>query len=254
MPKTRRETLRWMGTGTVAVAGLSGTANARFGDDEDEEDEPAEVRVIHASPDAPAVDVFVGGDPVLEDVPFKTVSDYLELDPGSYDVAVAPAGAGADAAVIDTDVTVEGGTDYTVAATGRLADIQATVLVDDNDDDFPPLPRVRVVHLSPDAPAVDVAKDAFFGDLELVEDLEFREESEYLDLPPLEYDLSVLPAEGEESVFDFSADTEVGATYTAFAVGLLEPPEDTDGQEFDVVLAEDVAPLSDRFGRKKRES
>ncbi|WP_424018580.1 DUF4397 domain-containing protein [Halorientalis pallida] len=240
-----------MGTGTAAVAGLSGTASARFGDDEDEDD-PAEVRVIHASPDAPAVDVFVGGNPVLEDVPFKTVSDYLELDPGSYDVAVAPAGAGAGSAVIDTEVTVEADTDYTVAATGRLADIQATVLVDDNDDDFPPLPRVRVVHLSPDAPAVDVVKDTFFGDLDLVEDLEFRGQSEYLDLPPLEYDLSILPAGGDESVFDFSADTDVGATYTAFAVGLLEPPEDADDQAFDVVLAEDVAPLSERFGRKKR--
>ncbi len=242
-----------MGTGTAAIVGLSGTASARFGDDEDDDDEPAEVRVIHASPDAPAVDVFVGGSAVLENVPFKTVSDYLELDPGSYDVAVAPAGAGVESAVIDTELTVEADTDYTVAATGRLADIQATVLVDDNDDDFPPLPRVRVVHLSPDAPAVDVAKDSYFGNLELVEDLEFREGSEYLDLPPLEYDLSVLPAGGEESVFDFSADTDVGATYTAFAVGLLEPPEDADEQAFDIVLAEDVAPLSERFGRKKRD-
>ena len=44
--------------------------------------DPARVRVAHFSPDAPNVDIYVNDDRVLSDVPYKTVSDYLELPPG----------------------------------------------------------------------------------------------------------------------------------------------------------------------------
>jgi hypothetical protein len=56
---------------------------------------PAQVRVAHFSPDAPAVDVYVNDDKVLSGVEYKTVSKYLELPAGSYDLAVRPAGAAA---------------------------------------------------------------------------------------------------------------------------------------------------------------
>jgi hypothetical protein len=52
--------------------------------------EPAQVRVAHSSPDAPAVDV--NDDRVLSGVRYRTVSKYLELPAGSYDLAVRPAG------------------------------------------------------------------------------------------------------------------------------------------------------------------
>ena len=47
--------------------------------------EPAQVRVAHFSPDAPAVDVYVyvNDDRVLSGVKYKTVSKYLELPAGS---------------------------------------------------------------------------------------------------------------------------------------------------------------------------
>jgi hypothetical protein len=47
------------------------------------------VRFVHASPDAPAVDIAVQGGPVLfSDVSFKEVGDYLEVDAGTYDLEV----------------------------------------------------------------------------------------------------------------------------------------------------------------------
>ena len=42
-------------------------------------DAPARVRVAHFAVDAPAVDVFVGGEAVLEGVPYPAISDYLSL-------------------------------------------------------------------------------------------------------------------------------------------------------------------------------
>src|SRR6187551_403638 len=84
------------------------------------------VRVVHASPDAPAVDVYVDGNKALSNVPFFTASDHLPLPAGLHDIKVTPAGD-ANTAVIDAKgVSFEAGNAYTVAATGTLAEIKPT--------------------------------------------------------------------------------------------------------------------------------
>lgn len=129
----------------------------------------ANVRVAHFAIDAPAVDVFVGGEAVLEEVPFPAISPYLELEAGAYEIAVAPAGAGIEAAVIGpVELTFEAGHSYTIAATGQLADESFGPLVIDEtaafmgdmmeeDDMMEPMAKVLVLHGISDAPAVDVA-------------------------------------------------------------------------------------------------
>src|SRR5688572_13621790 len=103
------------------------------------------VRVVHASPDAPNVDVWVDGETVLTDVAFTAVSDYLALPAGTHNVQVTATGS--TDPVIDADLTLDSGVSYTVAATGLLADITATVLTDDrtpaNDQS-----KLRVFHAS----------------------------------------------------------------------------------------------------------
>ena len=116
----------------------------------------ARVRVVHASPDAPAVDVYVNGQAVLTGVPYFAVSPYLSVPAGAYRFQVTPAGAGLGSTVIDTTATLAAGTDYTVAAVNTLAQIEPLVLVDNNAPPAAQRTRVRVVHASPDAPAVDI--------------------------------------------------------------------------------------------------
>src|SRR6188768_2616782 len=50
------------------------------------------VRVLHASPDAPAVDVHLDGAIVeeLTNVPFGTSSGYLEIPAGDHNIKVYP--------------------------------------------------------------------------------------------------------------------------------------------------------------------
>jgi hypothetical protein len=51
------------------------------------------VRVLHLSPDTPAVDVALAGGPVLvRGLAFRDVTPYLEVDAGSYSFEVRPAG------------------------------------------------------------------------------------------------------------------------------------------------------------------
>lgn len=118
----------------------------------------ARVRVLHASPDAPAVDVRVNGGLAFADVAFEEVTGYAALPAGTYNVKVEPAGAGgAGPNVIDANLTLAAGMDYTVVAKGLLASIAPAVLVDDNSAPAAGSARVRFFHGSPDAPAVDIA-------------------------------------------------------------------------------------------------
>jgi len=256
MMANRRSVLCGIGTGTALLVSGNGVAGATRSETGTDDPDLARVRVLHASPDAPAVDVFVDGNAVLEDVTFKTISEYLAVPAATYDVAVAPAGSGVDTAVIETALTLEAGTDYTVAATNKLEHIEPTVFVDDNDAVAPqsrrgrPTTQLRVRHLSPDAPAVDIAQTGGPGvgsdSMTVAKELSYQTATDALDLKPGKYQFEIRAAGTDQGVFEFAFDPQVGGTYTAYAVGLLEP--ETDAQAFDVISSVDVAPLPDRAG------
>jgi len=118
-------------------------------------DGEARVRVVHASPDAPDVDVLVDDATVLSDVPYLAASDYLAVPAGDRNVKVNAAGT--TTTVIDADVSLMDGTDYTVIASGLAADIEPLVLVDDNSAPAAGNVKVRAVHGAPSAPTVDLS-------------------------------------------------------------------------------------------------
>jgi Domain of unknown function (DUF4397) len=150
------------------------------------------VRVAHLSPDAPAVDVYVDGRAALTNVPFKAISNYLDLPAGPHKFEVRPAGAAATSApVISADANIEAGKAYTVGAIGLLAAIKANIWVDDLSAAPSGQSKVRVYHASPDAPAVDVAPK---GAAPVVSNLAFPNASGYLNLPAGTYDLEVRAA------------------------------------------------------------
>jgi len=214
----------------VPIVFLSGavasTSTAQAGD--------ARVRVAHASPDAPDVDVWVDGVVVLEGVPFRAVSDYLTLPAGDHNVKVSPAGA-TEPIVIDADLNLEAGTDYTVAAIGLLADIRPLVLIDDNGAPEAGTAHVRFVHASPDAPAVDVAVK---GGPVIISDVAFGEAGVYTPVDMDRYDLEVRAAGTETVALELPGVVlRDGNVYTVFAMGLL-----AGGPDLEAVLTADVNP------------
>lgn len=149
----------------------------------------AMVRVVHASPDAPNVDVWVDGETVLTDVPFTAVSDYLTVPAGTYNIQVTATGD--TTPVIEADLEFAGGTSTTIAAYGMLADISAAVFTDDTtiaDGQA----KLRAIHLSPSAPAdVDIAVQG--GDV-VVPGLSYPDASGYLTLDAGDYPLEIRAA------------------------------------------------------------
>jgi hypothetical protein len=198
----------------------------------------AMVRVLHASPDAPAVDVYVDDDLVVDGVGYKDVTDYLALPAGTHKIEVYPSGD-QSTVVITEQVAVSSGQSYTLGAIGQLESIRLTTMIDDQEVTAGNT-KVRVAHFSPDAPAVDIATDA--GDI-LFPNVAFSAVTDYVELPAATYNLDIRGA-GTADVVEELSELELkdGIVYTAVAVGLLngEP-------EFEVILLNDALPTPDEL-------
>jgi hypothetical protein len=176
------------------------------------------VRVVHMSPDAPAVDVLVNGRPAITNLAFKEASAYASLPGGTYDVAVTPAGQN-NTVVLAAPLPVTAGQDVTVVAVGRLAEIGVLALIDDNTAPAAGNAKVRFVHASPDAPAVDIA---VAGGPVLFPNVAFKESAGYAQVPAGTYDLEVRVAGTDTVALSLPGVTLTdGLIATVFAAGLL---------------------------------
>ncbi|MWV38701.1 DUF4397 domain-containing protein [Natrialba sp. INN-245] len=77
------------------------------------------VRVAHFSPDAPAVDILVDGEVLLENLAFEESTNYLAVPAGSYELSITPAG-NPETVVASFDADVDPQTAYTAYAIGYL--------------------------------------------------------------------------------------------------------------------------------------
>ena len=181
---------------TLALALLATFALAACDDDDPAAPAAtAQLRVVHASPDAPNVDVLVDDAAALTDVPFKAASDYLDLPAGARNVKVRATGT--STVVIDQNATVTAGRTYTVLATGRLASIAPLVLEDDLTNPAAGNVKLRLVHASPTAGNVDIYVTAPAADLATaaptLSNVAFLAASDYLEVPAGTYRVRITP-------------------------------------------------------------
>ena len=121
------------------------------------------VRLAHLSPDTPPVDVYLssvagGAAKKFPAVAYGTVSGYLPLEVGTYSVAMRNQNAAESTPpVLSTQVTVAAGGAYTVAGTGRFAELGLKVINDDLALPSTGKAKVRVINASIRAPQLDVS-------------------------------------------------------------------------------------------------
>jgi hypothetical protein len=179
----------------------------------------ANLMVIHASPDAPEVDIFSDG--VFQgNINFPENTDYLVLPAGVRSIKVNVGGTDTTA-IGPVDLNLATDTFTSVFAYDRVATIDALVLPDDLSAPAAGKAKVRFVHLSPDAPAVDITLTdgtVLFGDYE------FGENSNFDEFDAGTVDLEVRLAGTNVVVLSLPGVTlEVGKIYTVFANGLVTP-------------------------------
>ena len=220
---------------TIAIAGSLALPSTALAD--------GAVRVLHASPNAPAVDVYVNGAKTVSNLHRGAITPYLSLPAGRYGYAIRAAGAPATSkAVVKGTFRVQDGKAQTLAARGFLRHLKVQSLFDTARAGFG-VARIRVVHLSPDAPKVDVFVK---GGGKVVSKLAYRDQSGYLDVPAGNYTFLVRPSRGKQRpvVIRLDATLEAGKVYSAWALGTVKKHH---GMSLRGVATEDVLP--DAFAR-----
>jgi len=172
----------WTGLLCVALSGCG-------------DDHRSRLRAVHASPDAPNVDVLIDGKKVLTNVAYATSSAYLNVSSGSRRIQVNATGA--TTSVIDATVTLNNKQDYTLLAVDKLASIAPLLLTDNNTAPASGQIKVRIVHASPSAGPVDVYVTAPGADITTatptLTNVPFKAASDYLNVAAGSYQIRVTP-------------------------------------------------------------
>lgn len=195
------------------------------------------VYALHASPDAPAVDIreATSGGLLVGDLAYGELGS-VQVPPGSYTLDFLAAGApvGDEVAAADTPA-LAAGERYLAIATGFLAPLageepfQLLAAADEFALDDDAGARVRVIHASPDAPAVDIgtATGLIMDSPRLVTNAPFTAitTGEGLAVPAAALTLGVAATGAANAVATFDVTTTAGLRAFAVATGALSPAE-----------------------------
>lgn len=207
----------------------------------------ADIRVIHASADAPAVDVTVNNaaEPAIQDLAFLQATDFINLPAADYLIDVAAAG-GSPVVLDDVPLSLVTSDQLSIYAVGALGDGSLTLAaVSDMQRRIATEAQIQLVHASPSAGNVDIyvtATEDLSGATPAFADVPFNAEglvsTGYVSLPPGDYVVTVT-ATGTTTaaIGPVSLSLEGGGIYTAAAVDATGgglPPQ--------LILLDDLAP------------
>jgi hypothetical protein len=177
----------------------------------------ASVKVVHASPNAPGVDLLVDNATVKTNLMFPENTGYLSVPAGTRNVKVNVTGT--STTVIGADLPVMAGYSYSVFAVDSVSRISPLVTVDDLSAPAAGNAHVRFIHLSPNAPAVDIAVT---GGSVVWGNKKFKEYTSFIPLAAGTYNLEVRLAGSSTVVLPLPGITlQAGKIYTVFAKGFV---------------------------------
>ncbi|OAN17650.1 hypothetical protein A3K86_01635 [Photobacterium jeanii] len=211
----------------AALLALTATFITACDDDDSSTPTNPELRVIHGSADAPAVDILVNDAAAFTDLKFKEVTDYASLEPATYNVKVV--GAGTTTAVFEADLALEVDKKYSALALDKFdgGNGPFTVIVlDDTTPQMDAMAQIRLIHGSAfantaSAAGVDIYITAPQTDINTVEPnvtaLVFKENTGFVALPAGQYDVSLTPTGSKNIVKMVTIDLVNGKVYNAIA-------------------------------------
>ncbi|MDF2984787.1 MAG: hypothetical protein K0R50_297 [Eubacterium sp.] len=148
------------------------------------------IRVFHAAPGAPEVDIYANGRIIARRIAFGQFSDYIAVDSGTYVIEAFPVGL-QQSPVLRVNLPIAERKVYTLALIGILPQIGILPI----DDVYQPISagrtNIRFINLSPNAPDLSLSMR---GGLELFRDISYTEVSDYRSMLPGRHNLVVTPS------------------------------------------------------------
>ena len=175
------------------------------------------IRALHASPNAPKVNIWVDGAPALTGVDYGQGSGFVRVGE-EVNVQVEAILPGDNAIVIEADLELDYNTETSILAIDTVSSIEPLLIENASDSRITEgYFRAQVVHGSPSAPDVDVYVTAFDADLGASAAINgdvpfgFRAVTGQLEVPAGDYQIRITPAGETAPVVYDSGEISLGA-------------------------------------------
>ncbi|SHK29721.1 DUF4397 domain-containing protein [Paramaledivibacter caminithermalis] len=176
------------------------------------------VRLFHASPNAPAVDVYADGKPIAENFSYGKLSRYLPVVPGNYNIKIYPTGSTTNP-VLDTDLYIPQRSIFNAAVIGELPNISLYPIPEPYYAQKFGRPCIRFIHLSPNAPAVDIILS---DGSKIFSNIGYKDITDYVCVPAGTYTFEVRPTGSDDVVLTIpDVRLKSNSYYTIYAAGLV---------------------------------
>jgi hypothetical protein len=156
----------------------------------------AQVRVIHATPDAPGLDIYQGSNALAYNLSFGTVTSYIPLTPGAYSIHADTAGS--RQMLSSAKVTLAPSTQYTILFGNSITIPQQLTLIDQNQPAPSGQIALRFLNQATRTSAIDIylvpAGQKLSSVLPLVTGVAYGANTGYLNVPANTYSLIMMPA------------------------------------------------------------
>ena len=177
--------------------------------------------VVHASPDAPPLDVYVGNSLINSSQTYGKDSGYFGAEANVYDFKFIDAVT--NNILVENFVNLDGGKGYSIFVVDSLSNLKLSVANDEFSAPVGDSIRIRFLHFSPNTGALDVTTNSNdtlylnrnFKDQELITSY-----NNFITLPSGAYSINLLDAGTTDTAYFLPAQNFVaGNVYTLYAKG-----------------------------------
>jgi len=206
----------------------------------------AHVRIINATPDAPRLDLYQDSNALAFNLDFGTVTSYIRLTPGAYNITANTAGTRQILSTAKTTFTTTG--QYTVLIGNTAASLQQLTLADQSQPAPPGQTALRFINQATRPGAVDIylvpAGQKVNAVTPLVTGIAFGANTGYVNVPTGTYSLAMLPAGTITGSTTLATYTGPQVTYSAGAARtvILIDSSPVTAQGIKVITANDFDP------------
>lgn len=179
-------------------------------------DEYSLIRALHAVPDSDAVDIYINDSLFFKGIRFTQFSPYVYVPEGRYEMVVYAVDTNENP-LLREPIEVKDGELITIAVSGNLNDLKLVEVKEDKEKAQKGYSKVRAVHLSPNAPEVNILLD----EKPLFSYIEFRDVSDYEEIPAKRYRMDLEASKSNRIIRSNQVTINPDRIYTFYALGNL---------------------------------
>ena len=181
------------------------------------------VRILHAVPNAPNVDIYLNGSLITRNLAIGKISKYMQISPGEYEFQLYPTGT-YDKPLLSQNIQLISNSNYTVSIVTLANNLFLFRLKDDNVPSSKSQSLLRFINLSSNAPLLSLALP---NGVTLFNEAEYLETTGYYQLSPGIYNFEILLGSSQITTKYINNITlDGGKFYTIYIIGLFndKPP------------------------------